>query len=346
MKPVSIMASGMVTSVGLTAPSTCAAIRCGINNFQETKFMDQTGEWIAGGEVPLEHPWRGRTKLLKMAVSAIDECLEKLRAADKDPSFFTKIPLLICVAEKNRPGRFYQLEKHLIEDIQEHLKIQFHKTSAIIASGRVGGAIAIDRAIKLLHSGTVPFCMICGTDTYLTGETIDTFEQKDRILTEQNSDGFIPGEAAGAVLLAPGHTIQSATQIIGVGFGQENAFLDSEKPLRAQGLVQAIQDASNQSGLTINDLDFRITDANGMQYGFKEATLAMTRTLRKRKKEFDIWHPAECIGEVGAAALPIILGVADAATKKNYAPGKNVLVHCGNYDEGQRSALFITKKDA
>jgi len=92
--------------------------------------------------------------------------------------------------------------------------------------------------------------------------------------------------------------------------------------------------------MTIDDLDYRMTDANGEQYGFKEAALAITRTLRKRKEEFDIRHPADCVGEVGAAIVPIALGVANTAAKKGYALGKSVLCHFGNDDE-QRAVMFL-----
>ena len=66
--PLVLSSFGLVTGVGLDAPSTCAAIRCAIDAFEETRFMDAGGEWIMGCEVPLEQPWRGKTKLIKMAV--------------------------------------------------------------------------------------------------------------------------------------------------------------------------------------------------------------------------------------------------------------------------------------
>ena len=42
--PLAITSVGMVTGVGLSAPASCAAIRCGIDNFQDTRFMDSYGE--------------------------------------------------------------------------------------------------------------------------------------------------------------------------------------------------------------------------------------------------------------------------------------------------------------
>jgi 3-oxoacyl-[acyl-carrier-protein] synthase-1 len=76
--------------------------------------------------------------------------------------------------------------------------------------------------------------------------------------------------------------------IQGIGFGEEKAHIESEEPLRAEGMVAAIKGALAAAEMNMGDLDFRITDANGEQYAFKEASLALSRILRKRKEEFDI----------------------------------------------------------
>ena len=52
--PVAILGCGMMTGVGLSAEASCAAIRCALDNFQETRFIARGGEWIIGSAVPLE----------------------------------------------------------------------------------------------------------------------------------------------------------------------------------------------------------------------------------------------------------------------------------------------------
>jgi 3-oxoacyl-[acyl-carrier-protein] synthase-1 len=44
MRTIVLLAGGMVTGVGMDAPSSCAAIRCGPDNFSETRFMDKDQE--------------------------------------------------------------------------------------------------------------------------------------------------------------------------------------------------------------------------------------------------------------------------------------------------------------
>ncbi len=337
MQPVSIIASGMVTSVGLNAPSTCAAIRCAIDNFSETRFMDNGGEWIIGAQVPLEQPWRGLPKLVHMAAPAIRECLAHIGNVKPE-----MIPLLLCVAEKERPGRLAGLDDQLFHEIEAELGVHFHSSSGVIARGRVAGAFALAEARRLIYEQRIPFCIIAGTDSYLVAATLDAYQKADRLLTSQNSNGFIPGEAGTAVLIGPpGNTREPELLCIGLGVGQEKATIDSDEPLRADGLVAAFRAAFAQADCTIGDLDFRVTDSNGEQYWFKEAALAVTRTLRVTKVGFDIWHPADCIGETGAAVGPCVLSVALSALRKRYAVGRGPLCHFGS-DDGERFAMVLS----
>jgi 3-oxoacyl-[acyl-carrier-protein] synthase-1 len=337
MQPIAILATGMVTGVGLNAPASCAAIRCGLTNFAETRFIDSSGEWIVGSEVPLEQPWRGRAKLVHMVVPAIQECLE---AANESRAY--QIPLLLCVAEKTRPGRLEGLDDRLLDEVQSELGLRFHPSSHVISEGRVGGALAIKESHEILYQRHLPYCIVAGVDSYLVAGTLSEYEKRERLLTPTNSNGFIPGEAGAAILLGPlSSGSNSKLTISGVGFGTETATIESEEPLRADGLVQAIKAALIDSGLNMGDLDFRITDVSGEQYTFKEASLALTRILRDRKEEFDLWHPADCIGEVGAAIGPVISAVSNASMKKGYSSGNKVLVHMGT-DEGNRAAWIMS----
>ena len=134
---LAVLGVGLVSGVGLTAEESCAAIRCGINNFQETRFIGSNGDWLVGSAVELEEPWRGITKLAKMAARAIGECFA---AADEKPE---QIPVLMCIAEPERPGRFEGLPRVLLEDIEQELGFRLHPHSRVIEQGRVGGVVAL-----------------------------------------------------------------------------------------------------------------------------------------------------------------------------------------------------------
>lgn len=331
---VAIKHVGLVTSVGTSAPASCAAIRARISNPTETRFIDSGGEWIMAHQVALEQPWRARAKLAKMAAMAVAECLAGIPRDD-----WVKLPLLLCIAERERPGRIEGLDEELMLEIQRELDARFAGESAIVPQGRVGVAVALAQARKLIHEAHHPLALIVASDSLLAWPTLSVLERDDRLLTPRNSDGFMPGEAAGALLVGKP---QGDGELLcaGLGFAMETAHVASEEPLRAEGLTTAIKGALTEAACTMSDMDYRITDLSGEQYYFKEAALALSRTLRQRKEAFDLWHPAEAIGETGAAAGLAALIVADAAARKAYAPGPNAIAHFGN-DAGQRAAAVL-----
>ncbi|WP_025128943.1 beta-ketoacyl synthase N-terminal-like domain-containing protein [Pseudomonas sp. PH1b] len=338
MNALSIIGSGMVSAVGLSAPASCAAIRCAIDNFQETRFIDRAGEWLMAASVPLEQPWRGRTKLIKMAARAIAEALHSTPGLVPEQT-----PLLLGLAEGERPGRLKDLDRTLLHAIEDELGLRFHPASSIIVHGRVSAAVALLEARKLLYQGGHRHVLVAGVDSFLSAATLTAFEQRERLLTSQNSNGFIPGEGAAAVVLAaPVASEQPQLLCIGLGFGMEKATVEAEDlPLRADGLTQAVRAALGEAGCGLEQMDYRLTDISGEQYYFKEASLALSRNLRVRKEFFHLWHPADCIGEVGAAIGPAMLAVALAASRKGYGEGPKIFCHLGN-DAGQRAVALLS----
>lgn len=337
-QPLAIVGSGMVCGVGLSAPASCAAIRCAMDNYQETRFMDSGGEWIIGSSVPLEQPWRGTTKLVKMLAMVLREtvsCIPLLRLEE--------VPVLLCLAEKDRPGRLDDLDNLVFRGVQEELGITLHANSGIISEGRVGVATALGQARSLLYGRRIPNVIIAGVDSLLVAPTLKSFEERERLLTSQNSNGFIPGEAAAAVMVMVQSVRSGQDSLIctGLGIGLEQATVEAEEmPLRADGLVSAVRGALAEAGRDLGATDFRITDLSGEQYYFKEAALALSRILRRRKEMYDIWHPADCIGEVGAAIGPVMLNILLAAMRKGYSLGNTALAHLGN-DSGLRAAMIL-----
>lgn len=334
--PLAITGVGMVTGVGLNAPASCAAIRCALDNFQETRFMDNGGEWIMGCAVPLEQPWRGKTKLIKMAAAAINECLANNKLIDPNAT-----PLLLCLSEHERKGRVIDDDNQFFIDLQAELGVEFHEKSCVIARGHVAVAVALKNARQLLQELNIKHVLIAATDSLLVAPTLSHYEDNERLLTSQNSNGFIPGEAGAALVVEPAYA-KAEPQLIcqGLGFGVEKAHVDSEEPLRADGLTAAIKQSLSDAGYEQSILDFKITDISGEQYYFKETSLAFSRIERSKREEFDIWHPADCVGEVGVVIGAIMIAALKSASEKNYSKGNYVLAHVGN-DDGKRSSMIL-----
>src|SRR6266702_4592279 len=110
--PLYVLNSGIVSSVGLSAPAACAAIRSKLTNPTESRYLNSAGDWILCHAVPLEKSWRGREKLARMAAMVIEESM-----AGVPREQWSEIPLLLCVAERTRVGRLDGTDEELYSDI-------------------------------------------------------------------------------------------------------------------------------------------------------------------------------------------------------------------------------------
>ena len=126
----------------------------------------------------------------------------------------------------------------------------------------------------------------------------------------------------------------------GLGLHANRQPLGSGKPLRAEGLVQAIRGALDEAGIALKDCDHRIADINGEQYRFKEAALAITRLLRDRKVLFSLGIRRTALARSGRRRSG---DAGDAVHRgaQGYLPGPVFLGHLGNDDD--KRAAFIAQ---
>lgn len=332
---LAILGTGLVSAVGQSTAACGCAFRTGLSAPCETSFIDAAGGWIVAHQVDLAPPCAGLAKLAHMAAMAIEEALQLLER-DQWP----RLPLLLCVAETDRPGRTEGMDR-LPQLIEQRLGLRFAPASALVPHGRVSVAVALAQAQALLAADAdAPGVLVVGTDSLLAWPTLSHYERADRLLTQANSNGFMPGEGAGALWAGPASRDAPQLLCTGIGFGHEPAPLGSGEPLRADGLTQAIQSCLADAGQALHDMDLRIADLSGEHYYFKEAALALARTLRQGDRNLDLWHPAECTGEIGAAAGATVIAMAHEACRKGYAPGSRTLAHWAN-DCGRRAAVTL-----
>ncbi len=335
MKPVAVIASGMVTSVGLNAQSTCAALRAGLRRIDDEVLWNyEFGDYIATGKVPLRHWWTGVGKLAGLVVPAIQECLSAAA-----PVVAGDIPVLLGLPSIDRPARWPNLEERIFSEIEQRLGVSLHRLSQAIPRGNVSGVAAAEIASRLIAERAVEHCIVAGVDSFIDQKMINPYLRDRRILTTTNSNGFSPAEAGAAVLLAAPSGRPGELRLLGMAMADEPSPISSEEPLRGEGLGEAISRALAESSISISDIDYFITDLNGEHYKFKEATLSVLRLWSGNdEKGVDYWHPIESFGEVGAAIGPCVFGLALIANQKGYAPSPNVLFHFSN-DDCSRAAL-------
>ena len=326
-----ISGSGLVTSVGLSTAATAAAVRAGISNAHVTRFLDWGGESIVAHIVPIEAA-EPRARLLRMAITAADECWQAANSKSQPA-------LIVCLAEPSRPKSSDTFGSSVVQELADALNIRISATSTTIAAGRVSGLLALQHARMLMRDGAVDSVLIVGVDSYVHWPTLSSLENQHRLLTSKNSNGFIAGEAAAAVMVTCVGA-ELGLYCEGIGFADETATIESDLPLHGDGLMEAIRGAAADARCTADDFGLHISALSGEHYFFKEATLALTRLLRKPREDIDFWHPADCVGEVGAAAVPLGLAIAATACAKGYANASRILYHVSG-DGRERAAAFL-----
>jgi 3-oxoacyl-[acyl-carrier-protein] synthase-1 len=335
---LAIQASGMVTAIGFNAPASCAAMRAGIRGAKETGLWDaESGEYVVGGRVALPHWWDSVEKLADLVVPAILECLAAAR-----PVPGRQIPILLGAPPADRPCRPRGLDEALLGEVAYRLGFEPSPASKVLPRGAVSAAVGLLEARRLIDEGGAPCCIVAAVDSLMQQDLAEYYLQRRRLLTAANSNGFSPGEAGTAILVGPaGRAAAGALTVLGVGLAREAAPIETEEPFRGDGLAEAVRAALVEAGLTLDDVAYRVTDLNGEHYKFKEAVFAMTRFDRTPKEVlFDLWHPTEYIGEVGAAIGPCVFGWALHAGQKGYALGPVALCHFSN-DDGERAAVIV-----
>lgn len=339
MEQIAVIASGMVTAIGYNSPATCAAIRAGISGIEDIYLMEYKGSpnFLRGAKVALPQWWNGIDKLVDLVCPAIYECLIHIPEQQ-----WSSIPILLGVSLKQTQFLGDYTNGELLEKIEAKLGLQHHVNSHIICEGQTSGVTALERVPHLLNDDTIPYCIIAGVDSYLHRETVDYYLKQRRILTSKNSNGFYPGEAGTAILVGASSAYPKATiHIAGIGRAKEKVTISSEEPFHAKGMNEAIKHALTDSGITLDNVACHLTDINGEYYKFNESNLALMRFNRPDNDiNMEIWHPIEYVGEIGAAIVPLLLGLAMNAKQKNDSLGKCLLLHVGN-DEEERAALIV-----
>jgi 3-oxoacyl-[acyl-carrier-protein] synthase-1 len=324
----------------MTAPATAAAVRAGIALFTEHPFLfDADGNAFQVARTAyLKIDLCGAARLAELAGSAASEALAPLAASAGDkPS----VPVFVGLPSA-RPGRPMDAATALIARLQAEvtqLQLQPGKIQ-VIETGHSAGTMAVQAAWEVVSSGANMVALCGGVDSYLEPETMAWLQASGQVHgAEDNSWGFIPGEAAGFVLLAADHLANRfgyavALEVVSTATAQETKLIKTDAVCTGKGLTNLFRalGARLRAGTRVDNL---ICDMNGEPYRADEFGFAILRAgeLFRDPSAFDT--PATCWGDVGAAAGPLFLVLSDAAARKGYNCGP-VTVAFTSSESGER----------
>lgn len=339
--PIAITGLGMVSCLAQGAKENSAAMRCSYSNFQPIEFYIQNNSEQLLGATATRNIFTGLEHLIEISKAAIDNILNHNNHA------FNTIPLIVILpTEKETPltwkNDYCSIFFNKLQDLFKDIK--FSSNSSYHRCGKAGLKNGISQTRSILYDKNQEHVLLLCVDSLLNNHRISLYENYNdtlRLLTENNPDGFIPGEAAIALLLSkPDGTKQ--TCITGIGHGKEKATIGSDAVLKSEGASNAIKMAAKNAGCKVRDTDFIISSVSGESYFFKEVSIARTKSLEQKVATHPLWHPADNIGEVGAAVGGAMIVMGHYAFEGNYAPGNRAVCLLSNDDENR--AAFILER--
>jgi 3-oxoacyl-[acyl-carrier-protein] synthase-1 len=241
-------------------------------------------------------------------------------------------------AETGRPG--WKLDPaELIAKLRKHLDPGHDYRPYLLAAGNAGAAEALKVLGVHLDRHPEAVGLVVAADSLTSRAGLAYLEAAARLKTRGSPRGAIPGEAAVALLVESSAATRDdrrpLCRICGVATAHETVPIGGS-PLLGTGLTIALNDALAAAGWKPDRVDLLYSDINGEEYRSHELMLAMLRTM----PDVSIVHPADCVGEIGAASLALLAGAAATALSQGYSAGDHI-VACASSDLGLRGAVCL-----
>jgi len=215
-----------------------------------------------------------------------------------------------------------------------------------VAAGAGGAAFVMPEHLDALQTGQIDALIFGGVHSDYDPSVIAALEAQGRLYTPNNLDALIPGEtAAFALSMRPDFARRASLEpwacLHGVGSGFEQARPDNEhSAYEAKGLTLAVRAATQELVSENRRAGWALTDLTFAMRRIYEWQSMLMRSPDIFDTPYMIDSPAQRIGHLGAAALPLHMALAAVAYRRNYAPDPLVVAFAGS-DSGERGALLM-----
>jgi 3-oxoacyl-[acyl-carrier-protein] synthase-1 len=283
----------------------------------------------------------GGERLAMLAVPAAAEALAPLAALGGGP-----VPVFVGMPPV-RPGRPADAAVAVVDRLRgvRAGQVRVGRVEPIEA-GHAAGAMAVQKAWETVRRGA-DFALAGGVDSYLYPETLEWLEANEQVHStgpQNNAYGFVPGEAAGFVLLASAAAVEryklpAALELVTAATTREEKLIKTDAVCTGEGMTALFRAlASGQP--PGSQADYLYCDLNGEPYRADEFGFAVVRAGGLFRDPSAFAAPADCWGDVGASSGPLFLTLADAAARKGYARGP-VTAAFTSSESGERAGFVV-----
>jgi 3-oxoacyl-[acyl-carrier-protein] synthase-1 len=299
------------------------------------------GACVSGALDPGLH---GYERLMGLAVPALREALiDAGRGAEGPPP-----PLVLAVPEAGRADDDPRLSQVVTADLAQRSGAAIDaERSRVFRAGHAGFAYALRHAVDLLAH--VPEVLVGAVDSYLHPGVIRWLDEECRLHSLDAENGFVPGEGAAFAVLSrdgsrrragvSGETASPYPSVIHCATDEERTVL-SDEPNVAVAMTRLVHSAmAGRTALAAGSppLPWVLCDLNGEAHRNHEwSQVAIRARFADGVSE---WHPADDLGDVGAASGALFLAMACTLWATGCPVGRAALVAL--HAEGVERGVFV-----
>ena len=336
MSSVVVVGVGAKTVVGLDARQTGFLLRAGLPAMAEAPLVGADGEAITMAFIPtLDGALVGAERLSALARAPLEEAVAPIR------DLVAEVHVVLDEGCADAA-----LAIHLLSALVK--RVMPAASVRVEARGEAGPGALLATAIRALETRRTDIVVIGGVHSDYDPRVIAALEASGRLFSRDNLDARIPGEAAAFFVLmraadASRHRLTPLARVVGVGTGQERARPDNDdSAYEALGLTAAVRTATESLTATGSTAGWLMTDLTFEMRRQYEWQSAWVRSQKVLGNPYLIDSPAQRIGYLGAAAIPLFVAMGATAWTHGYAPSPLALAMAGN-DGGDRAALVLGK---
>jgi 3-oxoacyl-[acyl-carrier-protein] synthase-1 len=335
-----IVGAGASTGVGRSYASAMVAVRAGMGCCKRDPiFVDAAFDPVTtarAGYLANELPRDQRMSAL--LESALSEALQPLAHAD-NPS----VRMWLSVSTRG-PGSD-SLKASLTQCVHGVLnKRQRLLDLEIDESGHASGARGL--AGFGAPAGAADFLILAGVDSYLSGARIRALEGRHQLRTKDQPFGLVPGEAAGALVLASAraverHRLSTLGYVLSAAYALEPHPAATGAVCLGEGLSAACALATDELFGAGRQVDAMFCDLNGDMDRVDELGFMLGRLAPRFANPAQHTAPANCWGDVGAASTTLLLQLALATPVPDGVESALSLVWTNSGHEPMRGAVML-----
>ena len=209
--------------------------------------------------------------------------------------------------------------------------------SRYLATGRTGVIDAIDLAFRYVDATGADYALVAGLESYLDMRTLGILDSQQRLPGNDSGDAFVPGEAAGFLLLASPRAIATSSLTpLACLHKPVTDYAAPPAPTQSPLLAQVVQQVLEHMPTPVDHI---YSSENGELQWVQEFSLTLLRHQQRMRQPVSVCRPAEFLGDTGAAFAAVAIAAASVDLGKKITDA--VLIAAAS-DSGYRAAIGLT----